>query len=200
MFTGIVTDVGEVLAVAPRATGTRFRIGTTYDPDTIALGASVACGGPCLTVVERGLDGNRGYFDVEASPETLAVTTLARWVQGTRVNLERPLKVGDELGGHIVSGHIDGVVTIVDRRDDGDMSCFAFEVPVELARFIAGKGSVALDGTSLTVNGVEGRHFDVMVIPHTLAVTTWGERHAGDEVNLEVDMLARYVARLNSRN
>jgi riboflavin synthase len=189
-----------VLAVAPRAAGTRFRIGTTYDPDTIALGASIACGGPCLTVVERGIAGNRSHFDVEASPETLARTTLARWVPGTRVNLERPLKVGDELGGHIVSGHIDGVATIVERHDEGDMARFLFEAPAELARFVAEKGSVALDGTSLTVNRVEGRRFDVMVIPHTLAVTTWGERRAGDEVNLEVDTLARYVARLGSRN
>jgi riboflavin synthase len=200
MFTGIVTDVGEVLAVAPRAAGTRFRIGTTYDPDTIALGASIACGGPCLTVVERGIAGNRSHFDVEASPETLARTTLARWVPGTRVNLERPLKVGDEMGGHIVSGHIDGVATIVERHDEGDMARFLFEAPAELARFVAEKGSVALDGTSLTVNRVGGRRFDVMVIPHTLAVTTWGERRAGDEVNLEVDTLARYVARLGSRN
>jgi len=200
MFTGIVTDVGEVLAVKPRAVGTRFRIGTTYDPDTIALGASIACGGPCLTVVERGIAGNRGYFEVEASRETLARTTLGRWAQGTRVNLERPLKVGDELGGHIVSGHVDGVATIVDRRDDGDMSHFAFEVPAALARFIAEKGSVALDGTSLTVNHVDGHRFDIMVIPHTIAVTTWSERRAGDEVNLEVDTLARYVARLNAGN
>jgi riboflavin synthase len=200
MFTGIVTDVGEVLAVMPRTVGTRFRIGTTYDPDTIAVGASIACGGPCLTVVERGIAGNRGYFDVEASQETLARTTLGHWAQGTRVNLERALKVGDELGGHIVSGHVDGVATIADRRDDGDMSRFVFEAPAELARFIAEKGSVALDGTSLTVNRVEGRRFDIMVIPHTLAVTTWSERRAGDEVNLEVDTLARYVARLNSGN
>jgi riboflavin synthase len=200
MFTGIVTDVGEVLAVSPRASGTRYRIGTSYDPDTLAIGASVACAGPCLTVVERGIAGNRSYFDVEASPETLARTTLARWTKGTRVNLERPLKLGDELGGHIVAGHVDGVATIVDRQNDGDMSRFVFEAPAELASFIAEKGSVALDGTSLTVNRVDGRRFDVTIIPHTLVVTTWDERHSGDQVNLEVDTLARYVARLNSRN
>jgi riboflavin synthase len=198
MFTGIVTDVGEVLAATPREAGMRFRVATAYDPETIALGASIACGGPCLTAVERGIEGNRSFFDVEASPETMARTTLGTWRKGTRVNLERPLKLGDELGGHLVSGHIDGVAMIVARRDEGDMSRFTFEVPAELARFIAEKGSVSLDGTSLTVNAVSGRRFDVMIIPHTLAVTTWGERQVGDSVNLEIDTLARYVARLNS--
>ena len=200
MFTGIITDVGEVLEATPRVTGTRFRVGTSYDPETIAVGASIASAGPCLTVIERGISGNRSYFDVEVSPETLQRTTLGGWAKGTRVNLERSLKIGDELGGHLVSGHIDGVAKIVERRDDGDMSRITFEAPADLARFIAEKGSVALDGTSLTVNGVKGRRFDVMIIPHTLAVTTWGERHFGDDVNLEVDTLARYVARLNSGN
>lgn len=198
MFTGIVTDVGEIIAVAPREAGVRLRIATTYDPDTIALGASIACGGPCLTVIERGFAGNHAFFDVEASTETLARTTMGEWGQGTRLNLERALKVGDELGGHIVSGHIDGVAQIVDRRDEADMARFSFEAPADLARFIAEKGSVALDGTSLTVNSVDGSTFEVMIIPHTLAVTTWGERKAGDRVNLEVDTVARYVARLNS--
>jgi riboflavin synthase len=198
MFTGIVTDVGEVLTASPRETGMRFRIATAYDPETIALGASIACGGPCLTAVERGIEGNRSFFDVEASPETLARTTLGSWRQGTRVNLERSLKLGDELGGHLVSGHIDGVAMIVERRDEGDMARFTFDAPPELARFIAEKGSVSLDGTSLTVNAVSGRRFDVMIIPHTLAVTTWSERQAADSVNLEIDTLARYVARLNS--
>jgi riboflavin synthase len=196
MFTGIVTDVGEVLAITSRETGTRFRIGTNYDTDEIAIGASIACGGPCLTVVDRGLSGNRGYFDVEASPETFERTTIGSWALGMHVNLERSLKLGDELGGHLVSGHIDGVAKIVERRDEGDMARFVFEAPRELARFIAEKGSVALDGTSLTVNGVDGACFDVMIIPHTLAVTTWGERQAGDSVNLEIDTLARYIARL----
>jgi riboflavin synthase len=196
MFTGIVTDVGEVLAAAPRAAGMRFRIATDYDPATIAVGASIACAGPCLTVVERGAAGNRGFFDVEASTETLARTTLGGWAAGTRVNLERALKLGDELGGHMVTGHIDGVAAIIDRGDEGDMARFAFEAPAELARYIAEKGSVCLDGTSLTVNMVSGRRFEVMIIPHTLAATTWAERRAGDRVNLEVDLFARYLERL----
>ena len=200
MFTGIITDVGEVVAVTPREAGSRYRIATSYDPDTIALGASIACGGPCLTVIERGVACNRAFFDVEASSETLARTTIGAWSAGTRINLERSLKVGDELGGHIVSGHVDGVALIAERADEGDMAKFTFEAPGELARFIAEKGSVALDGTSLTVNHVDGRRFDVMIIPHTLAITTWGERRAGDRVNLEIDTLARYVARLNSGN
>jgi len=198
MFTGIVTDMGEVLATTPRETGMRFRIATAYDPQSIAIGASIACGGPCLTAVERGVQGNRSFFDVEASPETMERTTLGSWREGTRVNLERALRVGDELGGHLVSGHVDGIARIVDRRDEGDMARFAFEAPAGLARFIAEKGSVSLDGTSLTVTTVDGNRFDVMVIPHTLAATTWGERRAGDFVNLEVDTLARYVARLNA--
>jgi len=198
MFTGIVTDVGEVLRVEPRRAGARIRIAAAYDPDTIAIGASIACGGPCLTVVERGIAGNRGFFDVEASPETLGRTTLCDWTAGTRVNLERPLKIGDELGGHLVSGHIDGVATILDRRDEADMARFTFEAPEALARYLAEKGSVSLDGTSLTVNTVDGVRFEVMLIPHTLAVTTWGERRVGDKVNLEVDQLARYVERLRT--
>lgn len=197
MFTGIVTDVGEVLAVTPREAGVRLRIGTGYDPDSIALGASIACGGPCLTVVERGLAGNRAYFDVEASTETLARSTLRHWAPGKRVNLERPLRMGDELGGHMVSGHVDGMATIVERHDEEDMARFVIEAPESLARFIAEKGSVSLDGVSLTVNAVNGRRFEVMIIPHTLAVTTWGERRPGDELNLEVDMIARYLERLD---
>jgi riboflavin synthase len=196
MFTGIVTDVGEVLAITPREAGVRVRIGTGYDPDTIALGASIACGGPCLTVVERGLAGNRGYFDVEASTETLARSTLQHWAPGTHVNLERPLRTGDELGGHMVSGHVDGIAAIVERHDEEDMARFVVEAPENLARFIAEKGSVSLDGVSLTVNAVDGRRFEVMIIPHTLAVTTWGERRPGDAVNLEVDLIARYLERL----
>lgn len=196
MFTGIVTDVGEVIRVTPRAVGARFRIATAYDPETIDIGASISCAGCCLTAVERGVDGNRAYFDVEASPETLSRTTLGGWAAGTRLNLERSLKLGDELGGHMVSGHVDGLATILERRDEGDMATFTFEAPAELARFIAEKGSVALDGTSLTVNRVEGRRFDAALIPHTLAVTTWGARKAGGSVNLEVDQVARYVARL----
>jgi riboflavin synthase len=196
MFTGIVTDVGEVTAVSPRAAGMRVRIATAYDPGTIALGASIACGGPCLTVIERGIAGNRAYFDVEASSETLARSTVEGWGSGTRVNLERPLKLGEELGGHMVAGHVDGVAAILERRDEADMARFVIEAPAELARYIAAKGSVALDGVSLTVNAVDGRRFEVMIIPHTMAVTTWGERRAGDRVNLEVDLIARYLERL----
>jgi riboflavin synthase len=196
MFTGIVTDIGEVLAATPREAGKRFRIASSYAPDTIAIGASIACSGPCLTVVERGIEGNRSFFDVEASPETLARTTLGDWRRGTRINLERSLKVGDELGGHLVSGHVDDVARIVERHDQGGMAQFVFEAPADLAHFIAEKGSVSLDGTSLTVNSVAGRRFEVTIIPHTLAITTWGERQAGDPVNLEIDALARYVARL----
>lgn len=196
MFTGIVTDVGEVLRLTERDTGVKVRIGTAYDPETIALGASIACAGACLTVVERGVEGSRPYFDVEASVETLDKTTLGTWRPGTRINLERALKIGDELGGHIVTGHVDGVATLVARDDVADMARLTFEVPHALSRFIAEKGSVTLDGTSLTVNAVEGDRFSVMLIPHTLTVTTWGERRAGDRINLEVDTMARYAARL----
>jgi riboflavin synthase len=198
MFSGIVTDVGEVLAVAARGAGRRFRIGCSYDPESIAIGASIACAGPCLTVVARGREGKGGYFEADASAETLARTTLGAWARGTRVNLERPLRAGDEIGGHMVAGHVDAAALIVERRAVGEMARFAVEAPQELARFIAEKGSIALDGTSLTVNEVEGRRFGVMIVPHTLAVTTWGERRAGDLVNLEVDIVARYLARLIS--
>lgn len=196
MFTGIVTDVGEVVRVDQRATGVRARMATAYDPETIAIGASIACSGACLTVIERGVEGGRGWFDVEASVETLAKTTLDEWKPGKRVNLERALKIGDELGGHIVTGHVDAVATLVARDDVADMARLTFRVPHELARFVAEKGSLTLDGTSLTVNDVDGDTFSVMLIPHTLTVTTWGERRAGDRVNFEVDLMARYVARL----
>jgi len=196
MFTGIVTEVGTVLSVTPRAAGVRFRIATGYDLEEIAIGASIACSGPCLTVVERGRKEGRGFFDVEASSETLARTTLGDWIPGRRVNLERSLRMGDEFGGHLVTGHIDGLATIVERHDEADMARFVFEAPGDLVRYIAPKGSAALDGTSLTVNTVEGNRFEVMLIPHTLAVTTWGERAKGDRVNLEVDLIARYLERL----
>jgi riboflavin synthase len=197
MFTGIVTDVGEVIAVEPRAEGlTRLRIACGFDPDTIALGASIACSGVCLTVVARGRDGNRGWFAVDAAAETLRLTTVSRWWQGTKVNLERSLRVGDELGGHIVAGHADGLAVLVTRENLTEMARLTFRAPAELARFIAQKGSVALDGVSLTVNTVEGSAFSVLIIPHTLAVTTIGALAAGDSVNLEVDLMARYAARL----
>ena len=198
MFTGIVTDVGEVISIAPLEAGVRLRIATGYDPETIAIGASIACSGPCLTVVEHGRSGNRGSFDVEASSETLARTNMGEWRPGRRVNLERALRMGDELGGHMVTGHVDGTATIAERRDEGSMARFAFQAPENLARYIAEKGSVALDGTSLTVNAVAGGRFEAMIIPHTLVVTTWGERREGDRVNLEVDLFARYLERLTA--
>ncbi len=197
MFTGIVTDVGEVIVAEPRAEGLkRLRIACGYDPDTIAIGASIACGGVCLTVVARGRDGNRGWFAVDAAAETLRLTTVGHWRQGSRINLERSLKVGDELGGHIVAGHADGIAVLVKRENLPDMARLTFRAPAELARFIAQKGSVALDGVSLTVNTVEGAEFSVLIIPHTLAVTTIGTLSEGDSVNLEVDLMARYAARL----
>jgi len=200
MFTGIVTDIGEVIAVEPRAEGlARLKIACGYDPDTIAIGASIACGGVCLTAVARGRDGNRAFFAVDAAAETLRVTTVGRWQKGTRVNLERALKLGDELGGHIVAGHADGMATLITREDLSDMAGLTFRVPAELARFIAPKGSVALDGVSLTVNEVKGDTFSVLIIPHTLKVTTLGALAPGHEVNVEVDLMARYAARLLER-
>ncbi|MBX9451451.1 MAG: riboflavin synthase [Mesorhizobium sp.] len=198
MFTGIVTDVGSVASVSPLPEGIRLRIDTAYDPETIAIGASIACAGVCLTVVALPEQGsNQRWFEVEAWEEALRLTTAANWGEGTAINLERALKIGDELGGHIVSGHVDGTAEIVERKDEGDAVRFTIEAPKELARFIAPKGSVALDGTSLTVNRVEGRRFDVLLIHHSLSVTTWGERQPGDRVNLEVDTMARYAARLS---
>ena len=175
----------------------RARIETAYDADGIDLGASIACAGVCLTVVDRGKgDDGRFWFDVDISAETLDKTTVGTWTEGQRINLERALKVGDELGGHIVSGHVDGTATVISVRDQGDSTQVVFEAPNELARFVAPKGSVALDGTSLTVNDVEGARFGINFIPHTKTATTWGDVAVGDRVNLEIDTLARYVARL----
>ena len=197
MFTGIVTDVGKVVAVAERDAVRRLSIVSAYDPETIAVGASVSCAGICLTVVACASGPDDGsVFEVDLAPETLRVTTACDWQAGTLVNLERSLRVGDELGGHLVSGHVDGVATIVAREELGDATLFAFAAPGRLARFVAPKGSVALDGTSLTVNGVSDNRFDCMLIPHTLRVTTWGSRQIGDRIHLEVDQIARYVARL----
>ena len=191
MFTGIVTDVGTVRKI--QKTGdTRIEIETRYDTHDIELGASIACSGPCLTVVEKGA----GWFAVEASAETLSRTTLQDWAVGTRINLERALCVGDEIGGHIVSGHVDGVARILDSRPEGDSVRLDVEVPDELKGFVAAKGSIALDGVSLTVNAVDGAQFGVNIISHTRAHTTFGDRSSGDRVNLEIDMLARYVGRL----
>lgn len=196
MFTGIVSDVGRITRIVERNDVRRISIASAYDPASIALGASINCAGICLTVVAVEEGGRGAVFDVEAAPETLAVTNAQRWEEGTALNLERALKVGDELGGHIVSGHVDGLAEILSRDDLGETTRFAFRAPHALSRFIAPKGSVSLDGTSLTVNGVEGDTFDCLLIPHTLKVTTWGERQAGDSVHLEIDTVARYVARL----
>ena len=211
MFTGIVTDIGEVATVAPQAEGlARLKIACGYDPDTIEIGASIACSGVCLTVVGRGRTPSppspasgggmgRGWFAVDAAAETLRLTTVGRWQTGTRINLERSLRVGDELGGHIIAGHADGIATLTAREDLTDMARLTFRVPAELARFIAAKGSVALDGVSLTVNEVAGDTFSVLIIPHTLKVTTLGALAPGNDVNVEVDLMARYAARLLER-
>lgn len=191
MFTGLITDIGTVQQLDHRG-DLRARIGTGYDMAGVDMGASIACDGVCLTVVEKGAD----WFDVDISAETLSKTTLGAWTGGQRINLERSLRLGDELGGHIVSGHVDGVAEIIALRDEGDSTRITFEAPEALARFIAPKGSVALDGTSLTVNEVEGCTFGVNLIPHTQEVTTWGAAQVGQKVNLEIDTLARYVARL----
>lgn len=194
MFTGIVTDIGRVRRIDKKG-DTRFEFETAYDTDTIAIGASICCSGACLTVVEKG----RGWFAALASAETLSRTTMGSWREGTRVNLERALKAGDELGGHLVTGHVDGIATVKDLRPEGDSLRLSFAVPAELARFVAAKGSVALDGVSLTVNEVEGPVFGVNIIPHTRSATTLGNLRAGDAVNLEIDPIARYVARLLSQ-
>ncbi len=197
MFTGIVTDMGEVIALHPKG-DLRARIGTAYDVASIDIGASIACEGVCLTVVATGST-PRTWFDVDISAETVRKTNIGGdngWAVGQRINLERALRVGDELGGHIVSGHIDGVAEVVGLASEGDSLRVTFRAPDTLARFIAPKGSVALSGTSLTVNDVRGADFDINFIPHTQAVTTWGGVKVGDLVNLEVDTMARYVARL----
>ena len=193
MFTGIITDIGEVSRVEMRG-DMRARIACRYDMAGVDLGASIACDGVCLTVIEKGLD----WFDVDISAETISRTNIGAngWAAGKRLNLERALRVGDELGGHIVSGHVDGVAIIEEMHDDGASTRIRFRAPDALARFIAPKGSVALNGTSLTVNEVEGTAFGVNLIPHTQQVTTWGRAQVGDAVNLEIDTLARYVARL----
>ena len=197
MFTGIVTDVGEIVAVEARADGlSRLTLACRYERASSAIGASISCAGACLTVVATGTHAGRTTFAVDAAAETLAVTTAGRWAAGTRLNLERALKIGDELGGHLVSGHVDGIAEALAREDLPDMARMTFRVPTPLARFIAVKGSVALDGVSLTVNTVEQDKFSVLIIPHTLAVTTLGTTRRGDALNLEVDQMARYAARL----
>lgn len=192
MFTGIVTDIGTIAQLDQQG-DLRARIATNYETSGIDLGASIASDGVCLTVIELGKD----WYDVQISAETVSKTNVGAWKIGKRVNLERALKVGDELGGHIVSGHVDGVAEVVELQDDGDSTRVTLRAPKELARFIAPKGSVALNGTSLTVNDVQGCDFGINFIPHTKEVTTWGDVKLGDQVNLEIDTLARYVARLH---
>lgn len=198
MFTGIVTDVGEIVSATPTAQGQlhRLRIACRFDQSTIVDGASIACNGVCLTVVASGVDQGRTWFDVDAAAETLGLTTAKNWGTGTRLNLERALKIGDELGGHIVAGHVDGIATIVSRDDLPDMARFELRAPRELARFIAAKGSVTLDGVSLTVNTAVDDGFSVLIIPHTLKMTTLSDWRASSQINLEVDLMARYAARL----
>jgi riboflavin synthase len=197
MFTGIVSEIGTVIGVTERNDVRRIAIACSFSPDSIAIGSSIACAGICMTVIAREDAGaGKAAIEFEAGPETLTTTSIREWDIGTRVNLERSLKIGDELGGHMVSGHIDGLATVVGREDFGETTRFVFETPVPLAKFVAAKGSVALDGTSLTVNSVDGARFECMLIPHTLKVTTWNERKIGDKANLEVDQIARYVARL----
>ncbi len=203
MFTGIVTDVGRIEKAERLNAGTRFRIATAYDPATIAIGASIACSGVCLTVTalpdaagDAGDVGDARWFEAEAWEEALRLTTAGQWAHGTRVNLERALKMGDELGGHLVSGHVDGTADIIGVTQEGGATRFTLRAPAGLERFVAPKGSVALDGTSLTVNAVNGNAFDVLIIRHTQDVTTWRERREGDRVNFEADTMARYAARL----
>lgn len=197
MFTGIVTDIGEVRSVNPRANNLhRITIACDYPRAGLVDGASVACSGVCMTAVGAGEEGGRTWFAVDAADETLRVTSVGRWRHGTRVNLERPLKLGDELGGHLVAGHVDGLAQVVSRDDMTDMARFVLRAPAELARFIAPKGSVALDGVSLTVNDVASDTFSVLIIPHTLQMTTFGALRQGDDVNLEIDTMARYAARV----
>ena len=195
MFTGIISDIGTVKSLEQKG-DLKIRIESGYAPETIEIGASIACDGVCLTVTDRGALGRVAWFEVSASAETLSKTRLGGWAEGARVNLERALKVGDELGGHIVSGHVDGVAEIVGMAEEGDSTRLTFRAPDALAKFIAPKGSVALNGTSLTVNEVDGAEFGVNFIQHTKEATTWGAARPGDRVNLEIDTLARYVARL----
>lgn len=191
MFTGIVTDLGKIRAIEKQG-DTRIEIETSYDMDDVDIGASIACSGPCLTVIEKG----PGWFAVEASAETLDKTGLGDWAVGTPVNLERAMRIGDELGGHIVSGHVDAVARIVDMQPEGDSVRFTFEAPEAFAKYIAPKGSVSLDGVSLTVNEVQGNRFGVNIISHTQGETTFGSRKVGDRINMEIDTIARYVARI----
>ncbi|KQV40690.1 riboflavin synthase [Rhizobium sp. Root1204] len=197
MFTGIITDIGTVETITPLDEGIKLRIATAYDPKGIDIGASIACSGVCLTVTTLPEEGANGrWFEVEAWEEALRLTTIASWTANQKINLERSLKIGDELGGHMVSGHVDGKAEILSVEAEGEATRFRLRAPEHLAKFVAPKGSIGLDGTSLTVNAVNGTDFDVLLIRHSLDVTTWGQRKAGDFVNFEVDTMARYAARL----
>jgi riboflavin synthase len=200
MFTGIVTDIGEVRSVKPRGEGlSRITIACSYPRGELIEGNSMACAGVCMTIISAGEEDGHIWFAVDAAAETLRVTNVGRWRHGTRVNLERPLKVGDELGGHLVSGHVDGMAEVVSRDDMTDAAQFVLRAPAALSRFIAAKGSVALDGVSLTVNSADGDEFSALIIPHTLKATTLGALQSGDDVHLEIDQMARYTARLMQR-
>ncbi len=196
MFTGIVTDLGEIASVEDIPAGKKFRILTSYDTDAFDIGASIACAGVCHTVTAKANSDNGNWFEIESASETLALTTVSGWKPGQHINLERSLTMGAELGGHLVLGHVDGMAVVTKRELHPDSLYLQFEVPEETAPFIAKKGSVAIDGTSLTVNEVDGNLFSVFLIPHTLEVTTWSDVEVGDKINLEVDMMARYAARL----
>jgi riboflavin synthase len=197
MFTGIITDIGTIASITPMSKGVRLRVESAYDPASIEIGASICCSGTCLTVTGLPeVPDAHHWFEVEAWEEALRLTTIGSWQTGTRINLERSLKIGDELGGHLVSGHVDGMAQITTVTDEGEARRFHLHAPESLAKFIAPKGSVALDGASLTVNSVNGASFDVLLIRHSLDVTTWSERRPGDTVNLEVDQMARYAERL----
>lgn len=200
MFTGLITDLGRVRSVDATGGGARLVVETAYDMDAVELGASIACSGACMTVVDKGTDTGGGWFAVDVSAESLACTTIGGWKPGSRVNLEQSLRFGDTLGGHLVTGHVDAVTTVLERRPDGDSHRFSFAIPEGYEGFIASKGSVALDGVSLTVNEVENRRFGVNIIPHTAERTSFGALGEGDRVNLEVDLIARYVARLLPQN
>lgn len=196
MFTGLITDIGTLLHLEGGAENLRLSIATNYESGRIPFGASIACNGICLTVVEKGHYEQGHYFCVDASPHTQAVTTLGRWQVGQPINLERALKVGDELGGHMVTGHVDGLATVMSVKDAGDSRAYVLEAPASLAPFIAPKGSVTLDGVSLTVTDVKGTFFGITIIPHTLTATTWHAVREGDVMNLEIDLIARYVKRM----
>jgi riboflavin synthase len=196
MFTGIVTDVGRLSRITDRDDGRQLRIATAYDVAAMPLGASVACDGVCLTVTAHGSNEAGSWFEVFAGLETLAVTNVATWTEGRRINLERALRVGDELGGHMVLGHVDGTAILTERTETSEQVTLSFEMPTSVAPFVAKKGSIALNGTSLTVNAVTGNRFSVHLIPHTVAVTAWGDYSVGERLNIEVDPMARYAARL----